>query len=348
MFCCLYNRIILFYFFSGEPPIPSLVGSRDITTMDVFDEMADFFKTLEGPSPEVGLKKDVGISNSKNEIPMINNFSNQTQKVDPIPVSPIKPTDYELMIKKQLLLERLQREQGLPRNLSTLHEINSNSEPIVSEITEEAPTDVQVLPIQEQQCISNCVHDASVVIQSTEPQPSSQSLKKEEGIPQVEDSNQDDSQLLKIKALEEQLSNKIAEHNTTATQLSHQQFVSSVSTALNDLSSELQFGFSTTETIILDIVSVLQGSPRVCNSSKDMSASKNTPGPVGGKKVAFNLDRNQYRSYYHTVMAEQRGEALSQDDEDRMMAEQLQRVFNDELNGKSEGYGARHGRRRKK
>eukprot|EP00754_Rhynchopus_humris_P021909 Rhum_TRINITY_DN14766_c15_g1::Rhum_TRINITY_DN14766_c15_g1_i1::g.115114::m.115114 len=65
------------------------------------------------------------------------------------------------------------------------------------------------------------------------------------------------------------------------------------------------------------------------------------------KAVAFNMERNEYKSYYDTVKAEQRGTQLSQEEQDRLMAEHLQKMFEQEANGVEEGHGVRHGRRKR-
>ena len=65
------------------------------------------------------------------------------------------------------------------------------------------------------------------------------------------------------------------------------------------------------------------------------------------KAVAFNLDRNEYKAYYETVRAEESGAVLTQEEQDRLMAERLQQKFSDEAQGVEEGRGARHARRSK-
>eukprot|EP01063_Lacrimia_lanifica_P035510 TRINITY_DN678_c0_g2_i3.p1 TRINITY_DN678_c0_g2~~TRINITY_DN678_c0_g2_i3.p1 ORF type:complete len:1604 (+),score=476.79 TRINITY_DN678_c0_g2_i3:99-4814(+) len=64
--------------------------------------------------------------------------------------------------------------------------------------------------------------------------------------------------------------------------------------------------------------------------------------PPGGKKaVTFNRAANQYISYYGMVMADQKGENLTQEDKDRMMAEELQRLISAEAEGVCEGFNGR-------
>ena len=89
------------------------------------------------------------------------------------------------------------------------------------------------------------------------------------------------------------------------------------------------------------------------NPSVKTGASKLPHIPVAAedrpakKAVAFNMERNEYKSYYDTVKAEQRGTQLSQEEQDRLMAEHLQKMFEQEANGVEEGHGVRHGRRKR-
>eukprot|EP01060_Flectonema_neradi_P003223 TRINITY_DN1206_c0_g2_i1.p1 TRINITY_DN1206_c0_g2~~TRINITY_DN1206_c0_g2_i1.p1 ORF type:complete len:461 (+),score=104.21 TRINITY_DN1206_c0_g2_i1:87-1385(+) len=432
--------------------------------MSVFDEMTDFFKTLDGPSPAIGLKKDAL------PIPAATLHEAPPQK------PPVGSPALKELVRKQLQLEKIQREKGLPRDVTKLHEeCAAPQAPVESEYQkmiriqqqQGIPTDLgvpsdvtptlqsntqsqsvdpnrgidqaqgeteyqkmiriqqqqgipsnvttppqlepnQQLPsvdphsgeteyqkmirIQQQQGIPESVTTPTAVNTSTaavtnnvdvsvpsngeteyqkmiriqqqhgipkelqQPQrelPSAvqtehertMQVQNQTGIPTHSEpatvqQTEPEPKSARLKYLEEQLNIKMAEHKATLQQ------DTSLSTALSGVSRELQIGFENIESTIAEVMNHFKQSQTP--SFRSPSASSSSPEPGGGKKVAFNLDRNQYRSYYQTVMAEQRGEELSQADEDRMMAEQLQRVFNDELKGRAEGYGPRHGRRRKR